>query len=169
MQVRCSTASTRRTTDTRCRPPRGTAPRPWRRFPPSPLPRSPRPPRLTSQVLQPHPSPTLLPRPPGLWSRARASVLLREPPRPPQPTAPSALPPASAGEPGSRWCWSRGATCSPASQGRAEAAGRGEDAGRASRPHQGHHGWVHRPPPRHWQRWGDGGWAFSKLYLLYVE
>lgn len=165
MQVKCSTASARRTTDTRCQPPRGTAPRAWRRFPPSPLLRSPRPLRLTSQVLRPHPSPTPPPRPPGLWSRARASVLLREPPRPPRPTAPSALPPASAGESGSRWCRNRGAECRQASQGRAVgrgvlSRGHGSRGGRWLRllsSGLGHHGLVRRPAPRPPAAWGKGG------------
>lgn len=131
-QARCSTASARRTTDTRCRPPRGTAPRAWRRSPPSPLPPSPPPPRLTSQVSQPRPSPAPRPRPPGLWTRARASVLLPEPPRPPPQTAPSAPPPASAGEPGARpaiCSWARAAEW-PGKDGQGRAQQRPWDEGR---------------------------------------
>ena len=91
------TASTRRTTGTGCRRPRGTAPQAWCRFPPSLPPPSLQPPRLTLPVSQPRPSPKRPPPLPGLRIHARASVLL---PWPPPQTAPSARLPASAGEPG---------------------------------------------------------------------
>lgn len=101
MQARSSTASTRRSTGTPCLPPRGTAPRAWRRFLPSLLPPCLQDPHLTLPILQPQPSPKLQPRLPALWMRARVSVLLRRAPRPPPQTAPLVRLPASAGEPGS--------------------------------------------------------------------
>lgn len=79
-----------------CRPPRGTAPRAWPRFPPSLLPPCHQAPRLTLPILQPQPSPKLQPRLPALWIRARAFVLLRRAPRPPPQTAPLVHLPASA-------------------------------------------------------------------------
>lgn len=90
-------ASARRTTDTQHLLPRGTAPQAWPRFQPSLLPRSPRPPHLTLQILlQPHHSPKLQPQLLGLWTRVRPSALPRWHPRPPPQTAPSAPLPVSA-------------------------------------------------------------------------